>query len=196
MSANSLQTATLAGGPARYATATLAGGCFWCTEAVFKRVKGVGSVTSGYSGGEMKDPSYSLVSRGDTGHAEAIQITFDPKVISFEKLLDVFFATHDPTTLNRQGADVGTQYRSVIFYHNDEQKKAALSEIEKLEKEKKYNDPIVTEVVSYKNFYPAEDYHKEYYEKNRSAPYCQVIIDPKIQKLLKNFKEEVKEEYQ
>lgn len=176
-------------------TATLAGGCFWCTEAVFKRLKGIEHVTSGYTGGAMDDPSYSLVADGNTGHAEAIQLEYDPEIISYERLLDVFWATHDPTTLNQQGADMGTQYRSVIFYHNDEQKKLAEASKKQLEEEKKYNNPIVTEIVPFSTFYKAEDYHQDYYDTNKNAPYCMVVIDPKIRKLMTNFKEDVKAEY-
>lgn len=177
-------------------TATLANGCFWCTEAIFKRLKGVKSVRSGYTGGRMENPSYQDVTTGLTGHAEAIQIKFDPSVISYDTVLDVFFATHDPTELNRQGNDVGTQYRSAIFYHNNEQKRTAEEKIKKLTAEKKYEDPIVTEVTKFAKFYPAEDYHKDYYDENRNVNmYCRVVIDPKVKKLLTNFKEEVKEEY-
>lgn len=170
--------------------ATLAGGCFWCTEAIFQRLKGVVKVESGYSGGEMENPSYEAVTTGTTGHTEAIQITFDSKVISFEQLLKVFFKLHDPTTLNQQGADVGTQYRSVIFYMDERQKNIA----EKLKSgtAKNYKDPIVTEIVPFKAFYKAENYHQNYFNSNRTAPYCQVTIDPKIQKLYKNFKDLVK----
>lgn len=167
-----------------YEIATLSGGCFWCLEAIFKRLKGVTSVVSGYAGGEMQNPSYEDVSSGKTGHAEAVQITFDPKIITFEKLLEVFFATHDPTTANRQGSDVGTQYRSVIFYQNDAQKETA---------EKFIHPPIVTKIEPATIFYPAEDYHKNYYETHKDAPYCKLVIDPKIQKLREKFKEEVKE---
>lgn len=168
-------------------TATFGGGCFWCTEAVFQRLKGVISVVSGYAGGNVENPNYNQMFREETGHAEAIQITFDPKVISYKKLLDIFWATHDPTTLNRQGADVGTQYRSVIFYHNEEQKKLALGS----------KDPsFVTEIVPFTNFYKAEDYHQNYYNKNKDTnPYCSIVIDPKIEKLVKEFNEDVKEEY-
>lgn len=176
-------------------TATFAGGCFWCTEAVFKRLKGVESVTSGYSGGNMDNPSYEQVSTEQTGHAEAIQIQFYPSIISYNQLLDVFFATHDPTTPNQQGNDIGTQYRSAIFYHSPSQQAEAEEKIKHLESEAKFPAPIVTEVVEFTNFFPAEDYHKDYYDKNNSAPYCRLIIDPKIQKLQKNFKDEVKEEY-
>jgi peptide-methionine (S)-S-oxide reductase len=176
--------------------ATLAGGCFWCTEAIFKRLKGVEKVTSGYAGGKMENPSYEKVSSGTTGHAEAIQIEYDPKVISFEKLLDIFWATHDPTTLNRQGADVGTQYRSVIFYQNAEQKKIALDSKEKMEKSGKLSGNIVTEVSPLERFYSAEDYHQNYYDTYKNAnSYCSIVIDPKIQKLLDKFNSDVKEEY-
>lgn len=165
--------------------ATLAGGCFWCTEAIFKQLKGVNMVTPGYSGGDFPDPSYEDVSTGETGYAESIQINFDSKVIPFEKLLYVFFKLHDPTTLNAQGADVGTQYRSAIFYHNDKQKETA--EKVKSEMQKDYKDPIVTEITEYKNFYPADSSHKDYYFKHRMSPYCMLVIDPKINKLKKDF---------
>lgn len=175
-------------------TATFAGGCFWCTEAVFKRLKGVEEVISGYSGGRIDNPTYEEVSSGDTGHAEAIQIKFDPKIISYEQLVEVFFKLHDPTTLNQQGADVGEQYRSMIFFHNEEQQKIAEKIMDKFEKEKIYEDPIVTEITPFTKFYTAEDYHQDYYEQNRNSnPYCRIVIDPKIQKLYKlslreNFK--------
>ena len=175
-------------------TATLAGGCFWCTEAIFQRLKGVESVKPGYAGGDKDDPSYEEVSSGKTGHAEAIQVEFDPTVISYETLLRVFFATHDPTTKNRQGNDVGPQYRSVLFYHSDEQKQTALDTIEALKKEGKFVD-IVTEETPYSKFFPAENYHEDYYNSHRSAPYCTFVIDPKIRKLMEHFKKEVKEEY-
>lgn len=175
--------------------ATFAGGCFWCTEAIFKRLKGVASVVSGYAGGAMANPSYSLVSSGTTGHAEAIQIEFDPKVVTYETLLAVFWATHNPTTLNRQGADVGTQYRSVIFYHTDEQKKLAEESKKQQEKEGLYDNPIVTEIVPFDEFYTAEQYHQNYYDANPTYPYCSVVIDPKIQKLLAKFGDKVKDEY-
>lgn len=175
--------------------ATFAGGCFWCTEAIFKRLKGVTSVTPGYAGGERPNPNYEQIHSGATGHAEAIQVTFDPTVISYNKLLNVFFATHDPTTKDRQGYDEGSEYRSIIFYHSEEQKKIALQTKERLEKNKTYKDPIVTEIVPYTAFYEAEQEHKDYYDKNTNAPYCRVIIDPKIQKLMKHFTDDVKEEY-
>ncbi len=177
-------------------TATVAGGCFWCTEAIFKRLKGVLSVTSGYAGGKEKNPTYDQIHSGDTGHAESIQVTFDPAVISYKTLLEVFFGTHDPTTLNRQGYDQGTEYRSVIFYHSPEQETQALAVKERLAAEDTYDKPIVTEIVPYTAFYPAEAEHKDYYDNNKNAPYCRIIIDPKIQKLMKHFKEKVKKEYQ
>lgn len=176
-------------------TATLGGGCFWCTEAIFKRLKGVKSVMSGYaggSGGENSVPSYEQVSSGRTGHLEAIQIEFDPNIISYEKTLEVFFATHDPTTLNRQGQDVGTQYRSAIFYHSEDQKKIAEKIKSNIENSGMYKDPIVTEIVPFTNFYKAEEYHQNFYDKNKSYPYCQIIINPKIKKLLEEFKNDVK----
>lgn len=176
-------------------SATFAGGCFWCTEAIFKRLKGVTEVISGYAGGKREKPSYEQVSTGATGHAEAIQITFDPNIISYNNLLEVFWATHDPTTLNQQGNDMGTQYRSVIFYHNDEQKKDAETSKEKVDEEHMYADPIVTEILPFENFYTAEEYHQNYYDNNQSAPYCSFVIAPKIKKLLEKFGNEVKDEY-
>ena len=149
--------------------ATFGGGCFWCTEAIFKRLKGVKEVVSGYSGGTMKEPSYTLVSTGETGHAEAIQITYDPDAISYSTLLDVFFATHNPTTLNQQGADVGSQYRSVIFFHTQEQKELSEKAIARFEEEKKYTNPVITQVLKYEQFYKAEDYHQQYVEKGGAA---------------------------
>ncbi len=174
-------------------TATLAGGCFWCTEAIFKRLKGIEKVTPGYSGGVMESPSYEAVSSGQTKHAEAIQLEFDPSVITYAKLLEVFFRLHDPTTMNQQGADVGTQYRSVVFYHSPEQKAAAEKAVEETNKSGHYQSKVVTEIVPFENFYKAEDYHLDYYAKNPQAPYCQIVIDPKITKLYKEFKNEVKE---
>lgn len=176
--------------------ATLGGGCFWCTEAIFKRLKGVVSVTSGYSGGKKENPSYDEVCRGITGHAEAIQITFDPAVIPYKTLLDVFWATHNPTTLNQQGNDIGTQYRSVIFYHSNQQKEIAEESKKSLASLAVYHDPIVTEITPFTNFYKAERYYENYYEKNQDAPYCQFVISPKIQKLMTEFKKELKEKYQ
>lgn len=175
--------------------ATLAGGCFWCTEAIFRRLKGVEEVVSGYAGGARENPSYEQVSTGATGHAESINIEFDPKIISYEKLLEIFFHLHDPTTLNRQGADEGTQYRSAIFYRNESQKEAALKVREEIAESGAYHDPIITEIVPLENFYPAEEYHQNYYENNRNQGYCSVVIDPKIQKLLKEYSKEVKDEY-
>jgi len=174
---------------------TLANGCFGCTEAIFKRLKGVKSVLPGYAGGTVKNPSYDQVCTGTTGHTESTQIEFDPKVISFEKLLDIFWHTHNPTTLNRQGNDVGTQYRSAIFYHDEKQKEIAERTKKELEKEGVYKDSIVTEITPFKNFYFAEDYHKNYYEQHQDAPYCSFVIDPKIHKLLQQYGNEIKEEY-
>ena len=176
----------------KYQVATFGEGCFWCTEAVFQRLNGVVKVESGYSGGTVPNPTYEAVCTGKTGHAEATQIFFDPKIISFKELLEVFWKMHDPTTLNRQGADVGTQYRSVIFYHNDEQKKLAEEYKQKLEAEKIWKDPIVTEISPFKNFYKAEDYHQDYYNRHGSQPYCTFVITPKIEKFEKVFKDKLK----
>lgn len=176
-------------------TATFAGGCFWCTEAIFKRLKGVEKVESGYSGGERENPSYDQVSTGATGHTEAIEITFDPQIIPYSKLLDIFWHFHDPTTKNRQGNDVGTQYRSVIFYHSEKQKEIAEESKKQLEKDNVYKDKIVTEILPFNTFYKAEQYHQNYYDRNKDYPYCQFVIDPKISKLLKQYSTEVKEEY-
>lgn len=175
--------------------ATLANGCFWCTEAIFDRLKGVKSVVPGYSGGETDNPSYNEVCTGSTGHAEAAQIEFDPNVISFEKLLEVFWHTHDPTTLNRQGNDVGTQYRSAIFCHDEKQREIADRSKMELEKRGVYKDPIVTEITPLKKFYVAEDYHKKYYDQNQDVPYCKFVIDPKIHKLLNLYGKDLKEEH-
>ncbi|AIC16075.1 peptide-methionine (S)-S-oxide reductase MsrA [Nitrososphaera viennensis] len=175
--------------------ATLANGCFWCSEAIFSRLKGVKSVLPGYSGGKVENPSYDDVCTGRTGHAEAAQIEFDPVVISFEKLLDVFWHTHDPTTLNRQGNDVGTQYRSAIFYHDDKQREIAENSKRELEARGIYKDPIVTEIVPFKKFYAAEDYHKKYYEQHQNAPYCRFVIEPKVRKLLKQYGKDVRNEF-
>lgn len=172
--------------------ATLGGGCFWCTEAIYKELKGVASVTSGYSGGDVVNPSYREVCTGRTGHAEVIEIEFDQSVISFSELLEVFFATHDPTTLNRQGGDVGTQYRSVVFYHNQEQKETAESVIDRLNQEDVFGKAIVTEVSAWKNFFAAEDYHQDYLENNPSQSYCQLVIVPKMEKFRKIFSERLK----
>jgi peptide-methionine (S)-S-oxide reductase len=178
----------------QFDTATLAGGCFWCTEAIFNRLKGVISVVSGYAASQVANPSYQEVCTGRTGAAEAVQITYDPSVISYDTLLEIFWHTHEPTTLNRQGNDVGTQYRSAIFYSNDEQKQIALASKEALEKSGAYNGPIVTEIVPFTNFYPAEDYHRDYYDRNRSQGYCMFVIDPKVKKLLKEYKQVLKDE--
>jgi peptide-methionine (S)-S-oxide reductase len=175
--------------------ATLANGCFWCSEAVFKRLKGVESVLPGYSGGTVKNPSYDEVCMENTGHAESIQVKFDSKIISFEKILNIFWHTHNPTTLNRQGNDIGTQYRSAIFFHDEKQKKIAEKSKKDLEQAGIYKDPIVTEITPFKNFYIAEDYHKNYYDKHQEASYCNFVIDPKIHKLLKQYRNDVKEEY-
>lgn len=173
----------------KYETATLAGGCFWCTEAVFKRLKGVMTVTTGYSGGKRENPTYDQIHSGATGHAESIQIKFDPSVISYKQLIDVFWQLHDPTTLNRQGYDVGSEYRSVIFYHSQEQKKIAEKSKQEMEKSGVNKNPIVTEIAPFTTFYEAEPEHKNFYERNSSSQYCRFIIDPKIQKLYKDFKE-------
>lgn len=175
-----------------YQIATLAGGCFWCVEAVFKRIKGVVAVMPGYAGVGPEKPSYMQVASGGTDYAEAIQIQFDPKVISFEKILDVFWAVHDPTTLNRQGNDIGPQYRSAIFYHTEQQKIAA--ENSKEQQSKKLSNPIVTAIDQFRKFFPAEQEHIDFYDRNRNQPYCRLVIDPKIQKLYKDFKAELKEE--
>ena len=172
--------------------ATFAGGCFWCTEAVFLEIKGVEKVVSGYIGGKTVNPTYKDICTGETGHAEAIQITYNPNEVAFEDLLEVFFATHDPTTLNRQGADVGTQYRSEIFYHSEAQKTKAENYIQLLEKEKLYDKKIVTKVSSATVFYPAEDYHQNYYNQNSSQGYCQMVIAPKLEKLRKYYKSKLK----
>jgi peptide-methionine (S)-S-oxide reductase len=172
--------------------ATFAGGCFWCTEAVFLEIKGVEKVVSGYIGGKTVNPTYKDICTGETGHAEAIQITFNPNEVAYEDLLEIFFGTHDPTTLNRQGADVGTQYRSEIFYHSEAQKTKAENYIQLLEKEKLYDKKIVTKVSSATVFYPAEDYHQNYYNQNSSQGYCQMVIAPKLEKLRKYYKSKLK----
>lgn len=176
-------------------TATFANGCFWCSEAIFKRLNGIKSVLPGYSGGQVKNPTYEQVCTGRTGHAESIQIEFDPKVMNFEKILDIFWRTHDPTTLNRQGNDIGTQYRSAIFYHDLKQKEIAEKSKSDLENEGVYKDPVVTEIAPFSGFYVAEDYHKNYYDDHRDAPYCSYIIDPKVHKLLLNYGSDVRTEY-
>ncbi len=176
----------------KYETVTLGGGCFWCTEAIFQRIKGVVKILSGYSGGSLPNPTYEAVSTGKTGHAEVIQITYDTSVITFEEILEIFFSIHDPTTLNRQGADIGSQYRSVIFYHNEKQKRIAEALIKKLDSEKIWDNPIVTEVCKFQSFYEAEDYHQNYYNNNPYKPYCTFVIAPKIEKLRKYFSTKLK----
>lgn len=173
-------------------TATLAAGCFWCTQAVFQQLKGVTVVTPGYTGGTIGNPSYEQVSTGTTGHAEAIQIKFDPAIISYEQILDVFWSSHDPTTPNQQGADVGSQYRSMIFYHDERQKEIAENSREKMETSGKFTNPVITDISPFTTFTKAEDYHQDFYTNNPSHPYCLAIIDPKIQKLFKEFPDQVK----
>jgi peptide-methionine (S)-S-oxide reductase len=172
--------------------ATLAGGCFWCIEAVFAELNGVEKVESGYSGGHTPDPNYHQVCNGNTGHAEVVQITFDPGVVSFKELLEVFFTIHDPTTLNRQGADFGTQYRSAIFYHSPEQLAAAKQTMTELAAAKIWDDPIVTEVTQFTKFYPAEEYHRDYYLRNPDQSYCRAVIAPKVAKFRKLFLDRLK----
>lgn len=172
--------------------ATFGGGCFWCVEAVFENMKGVKDVVSGYEGGRLKNPNYKQVCTGRTGHAEVCQIVFDPEEVSFDELLEVFWKTHDPTTLNRQGADVGTQYRSVVFYHNEEQKKIAESYKEKLDKSGAYRNKIVTEISKTSKFYRAEDYHQDYYANNPQQGYCAAVVRPKVDKFKKVFADKVK----
>lgn len=172
--------------------ATLAGGCFWCLEAVYDQLKGVKSVESGYMGGNTANPSYADVCTGETGHAEVVRIRFDPKVSSYADLLNVFFVIHDPTTLNRQGNDEGTQYRSAIFYHSPEQKRVAEQVMEELSRRKLYDDPIVTELSPAGVFYPAEDYHQEYFQRNPRQPYCQFVVAPKVAKFRKSFLDRLK----
>ncbi len=179
-------------GPRDRELATLGGGCFWCTEAVFTELKGVEKVESGYSGGTVENPAYEEVCAGTTGHAEVIQVTFDPRVISYRDILQIFFTTHDPTTLNRQGADAGTQYRSVVLYHSNNQRAAAEEVIKEFNASKVWKRPIVTEVIPFKAFYKAEEYHQNYFEKNPDSPYCQAIIEPKIAKLRAHYFEKLK----
>lgn len=173
--------------------ATFGSGCFWCTEAIFQNVDGVEKVVSGYAGGKVKNPTYKEVTSGLTGHAEVVQLTYDPAKISYDELLEIFWQTHDPTTLNRQGADVGTQYRSVVFYHDEDQKKLAEKYKRKLEEAGAFDRPIVTEIVGYDNFYKAEDYHQNYYNLNGNAPYCTFVIQPKLEKFKKVFQEKLKQ---
>jgi peptide-methionine (S)-S-oxide reductase len=173
-------------------TATLAGGCFWCLEAVFQELNGVEKVVSGYAGGAVEKPTYREVSAGTTDHAEVVQVSFDPEKISYKDMLDVFFTIHDPTTLNRQGADVGTQYRSAIFYHNDEQKSIAENVKGELDRSHVWENPIVTEIAPFHNFYPAEEYHQDYYKQNSGEPYCRLVIEPKVVKLRKHLMDKLK----
>jgi peptide-methionine (S)-S-oxide reductase len=185
---------TQAAEAATTAKATFGGGCFWCTEAVYAQIKGVKSVVSGYIGGQVENPTYKQVCSGLTGHAEAVEITYDPSVVPYEKLLEIFFSTHDPTTLNRQGADVGTQYRSAIFYHDEEQKKVAQQVIIRLNAAKVFPSKIVTKLEPATVFYPAEDYHQDYFALNGYQPYCQAVIAPKVAKVRKVFKDLLKDE--
>ncbi|MBX2821259.1 MAG: peptide-methionine (S)-S-oxide reductase MsrA [Rhodothermaceae bacterium] len=171
------------------AVATIGGGCFWCIEAVFKPLKGITSLVSGYAGGAITNPTYRQVCNGDTGHAEVVQITFDPSEISFKEMIEIFLVMHDPTTLNRQGGDIGTQYRSTIMYHDDAQKQVAEEVIAAFTADKVYDDPIVTEVVPLDIFYPAEEYHQDYYANNSRQPYCAAVIAPKVAKLRKKYAE-------
>ena len=173
-------------------TATFATGCYWCTEAVFQELKGVLKTVSGFSGGKLANPSYEEVCTGVTGHAECLQIIYDPTVITFDELLEVFWEVHDPTSLNRQGSDVGTQYRSAIFYHNEEQKQKAEHYKAELNKSGAYNKPIVTEITAYSDFYPAENYHQDYFRLHGSQPYCSIVIRPKVEKFEKVFKDKLK----
>lgn len=167
--------------------ATIGGGCFWCIEAVFERLRGVAAVVSGYAGGDVPKPTYEQVCTGSTGHAEVVQITFDPSVITYRDVLEIFFTMHDPTTLNRQGADVGTQYRSIVLYHDDEQRSTAETVVEAFEEDGVWDDPIVTEIEPLDAFYPAESHHQEYYRNHTSQPYCQAVIAPKIAKLRETY---------
>jgi methionine-S-sulfoxide reductase len=191
--ANSTRPAEPTSGSEKLATATFGEGCFWCSEAVYDNLRGVKTVTSGYSGGKAENPSYEDVCTGRTGHAEVIQVTYDPAVISFEDLLKVFWQTHDPTTLNRQGHDSGTQYRSAIFYHDEEQRRVAEQYKKQLDASKVFSSPIVTEITEFKNFYPAEKYHQDYYKLNPNQGYCQLVIRPKVEKFNKEFKAMLKD---
>ena len=178
--------------PKNHEVATLGGGCFWCTEAVFEEIQGVESVVSGYAGGEVENPTYRQICTGRTGHAEVVQVTFNPDAVSYREILQIFFTTHDPTTLNRQGADAGTQYRSVVFYHDDEQKRIAEEVIQAFEDNDVWDDPIVTQVDPLPTFYPAEDYHQNYFAQNPNQPYCQAVIAPKVSKLRRQYLEKLK----
>ncbi|MDG6902598.1 MAG: peptide-methionine (S)-S-oxide reductase MsrA [Nitrososphaerota archaeon] len=176
----------------RQETATLGSGCFWCSEAVFSQLEGVSGVTPGYSGGSVPNPTYEQVCTDKTGHAEVARLTFDPDVISFREVLEVFFSTHDPTTLNRQGGDVGTQYRSVVFYHDEAQRRAAETIVKELTDDHVFRNPVVTQIVPFKAFYPAEDYHKDYFRRNPNQPYCQAVIAPKLSKFRAHFQSKLK----
>jgi len=176
------------------AVVTLAGGCFWCTEAVYEQMQGINDVVSGYIGGAMKNPDYNSVCTGTTGHAEAVEIYYDPAVTTYEEILDVFFKTHDPTTLNRQGADSGTQYRSAIFFHDEAEKQLATAYIEKLNAKGEFNAPIVTKLEPASEFYPAEEYHQDYFRKNPNASYCQAVVKNKVRKFQRTFGDKVKKE--
>jgi peptide-methionine (S)-S-oxide reductase len=189
---NEKNKATMSAAQSKSDTATFGAGCYWCVEAIFQRLNGVISVESGFSGGHIKNPTYREVCTGTTGHAEVCRIQYDPQVIGYAELLEVFWKTHDPTTLNRQGNDTGTQYRSVIFYHNDQQRIQASEFKEKLEKARIWNDPIVTEIVPFEAFYKAENYHQDYYNQNASQPYCTFVITPKIEKFEKVFRDKIK----
>lgn len=178
--------------PKTHELATLAGGCFWCLEAVYVELRGVEKVVSGYAGGHVKNPTYREVCNGTTGHAEVVQVTFDPAVVSFRDILRIFFTIHDPTTLNRQGNDVGTQYRSAIFYHDETQKQVAVEVIDELTRQRVWPNPIVTEVAPLEKFYPAEDYHQDYFANNPMQPYCQVIVAPKVAKFRKQYFQQLK----
>lgn len=186
------QSSKTKGKTMQHEVATLGAGCFWCVEAIYQQLEGVVKVESGYSGGQTAHPTYEEVCTGRTGHAEVIQVTFDPQKISFKELLEVFFRTHDPTTLNRQGADVGTQYRSAIFYHSEEQRKTAEAVKQETGAAKIWDDPIVTEIVRYDAFYKAEEYHQNYYNQNSNQPYCRMVINPKLSKFKKEFKNKLK----
>ncbi len=178
--------------PKRNELATIGGGCFWCIEVIFNQLKGVDKVESGYSGGTVVNPTYEQVCAGTTGHAEVIQITFNPKIVSFKDILEIFFTVHDPTTLNRQGDDVGSQYRSIIFYHNNSQKVIAEQIIKEIDSEKIWNAPIVTQVEPFRIFYKAEDYHQQYYTSNLNQPYCRLVISPKVTKFKERYREKLK----
>ncbi len=175
--------------------AVLAGGCFWCTEAIYKRLRGIISVIPGYAGGTTENPTYEEVLSGATGHTESIEIEYDPALITYEKILSIFFYTHDPTTLNRQGADVGTQYRSAVYYRDERERETAECLVKELADKKAYADKIVTEIAPFTNFYPAENYHRDYYDRNRSQSYCSFVIDPKIAKFLREYASDVKDAF-